>query len=217
MKKISILVFVMAMTTMSYAQKGSLYIGGLAGFGSNSTEDKASGIKQTNSNWAVSPEIGTFLKDDIQLGIAFGFSGTAEEFDGEEIMSTSLINPTVYGRKFFKITDNFSTFAGLYLGYSSGSTTDNSDSIEVKMDQSGFNARLGIGIAYALSPRFTAVGQFGLFGYSTVTHEVDGEEVGTESSMDFGVNTVGGSTLTQGNGSGSVFNIGIYYTFKEAK
>jgi len=69
----------------------------------------------------------------------------------------------------------------------------------------GFGARVGVGVAYALSPRFTAVGQYGVLRFRSTKDEVDGDEVSKDSDFDFGVNTTGGS----------VFNIGIYYTFKQ--
>jgi len=104
-------------------------------------------------------------------------------------------------------------FAGFYLNYLSGKTTSYPSGTE--STQSGVGLRLGVGIAYALSPRFTAVGQYGLMGYQSVTSKVAGNTTDTDSSFNFGVNTVGSSTLSQGNGSGAVFNIGLYYTFKK--
>ena len=74
---------------------------------------------------------------------------------------------------------------------------------------------MGIGVAYALSPRFTAVGQYGLMGYRSVSNKVGGNDAGSDSSFNFGVNTVGSSSLSFG--SGTVFNVGIYYTFKTAQ
>src|SRR5204863_9701226 len=137
--------------------------------------------------------------------------------NGNDTNASSYTNPTVYTRKFFKITDNFSTFAGLYLSYISGKQTDYTGATTQETTQSGVGLRLGIGVAYALSPRFTAVGQYGLMGYQSLSNKLNGADDGSDSSFDFGVNTVGSGTLTQGNGSGAVFNIGIYYTFKPAQ
>ena len=47
-----------------------------------------------------------------------------------------------------------------------------------------------------------------------MTYKDNGNETGKESDFNVGVNTVGSSSFVQGNGSGAVFNIGIYYTFK---
>lgn len=212
MKKTLILISMVALSSVAVAQKGSWYIGGLAGFASHTdknTDDK----KDITKSWALAPEVGTFLKDDIQVGIALGITGSSEEFDGDDVEKSTSIAPTIYGRKFFKATDNFSVFTGLYLSYLGGSQKDFTSGDEIKTTQSGFGARIGVGIAYALSPKFTVVGQYGLLGFESVSYETEGNDAGSMSGFDFGVNTVGGSTLTQGNGSGSVFNIGIYYTF----
>ena len=47
-----------------------------------------------------------------------------------------------------------------------------------------------------------------------MTYKDNGNETGKESDFNVGVNTVGSSSFVQGNGSGAVFNIGLYYTFK---
>jgi len=204
MKKALILISMVVISSVSMAQQGSWYIGGLVGISSSTNEDASSGLKFKSSTWAFAPEFGTFLKDDIQLGIALGITGSKSTFDGDDQSKSIELDPTIYGRKFFKITDNFSTFAGLYLSFISETDTDYVPAT-VETKTSGFGARVGIGVAYGLSPRFTAVGQYGLLGFRSTKDKVDGDEVSTDTSFDFGVNTIGGS----------VFNIGIYYTFKE--
>lgn len=203
MKKALILISMIAVSSVALAQQGSWYIGGLAGFSSSKSEAAGGGPESVSSSWAFSPEIGTFLKDDIQLGVALGITGSKTTYDGDDISKSTNLDPTVYGRKFFKITDNFSTFAGLYLSLISEKTTDYGPTVETKT--SGFGARVGVGVAYALSPRFTALGQYGLLGFQSTKDKVDGDEVSKDTSFDFGVNTTGGS----------VFNVGIYYTFMQ--
>src|SRR5260221_4508117 len=212
MKRTLFIMTMVACSFISFAQKGNWYVGGVVGYASN-TLKSASGFKTTSSSWAFAPEAGTFLKEDIQLGLALGVSGSSLKDDNGKIYTSSSFSPTAYVRKFFKVTDDFSMFAGFYLNYLSGKTTSYPSGTE--STQSGVGLRLGVGIAYALSPRFTAVGQYGLMGYQSVTSKVAGNTTGTDSSFNFGVNTVGGSTLSQGNGSGAVFNIGLYYTFKK--
>jgi hypothetical protein len=203
MKKALIMISMVAISSMALAQQGSWYIGGLAGFSSSKSEDSGSGVESVSTSWAFSPEIGTFLRDDIQLGLALGIGGSKYAVDGDDVSKSTQLDPTVYGRKFFKITDNFSTFAGLYLRLISEKFTDVGPDIETTTN--GFGARVGVGVAYALSPRFTAVGQYGLLGFQSTKDKVDGDEVSTDTDFDFGMDTTGGS----------VFNIGIYYTFKQ--
>jgi len=213
MKKLLIIASIL-FSTQAFAQQGSWYLGGVAGFGSNTHKNYTGPtvVKTVESSWAFGPEFGTFLKDDIQLGFVVGLGGSTEKIDGSKIESKTEFNPTVYCRKFFKVTDNFSAFAGLYLNYLSSKTVDYTP-VESKFTTNGFGTRLGIGIAYALAPRVTVVGQYGLFGFTTTTDKNDnGDKVGSDSGFDFGVNTIGAGSFKQGNQSGSVFNIGIYYT-----
>lgn len=207
MKKTAWIMVMLVISTVAMAQKGSFYIGGIVGF-SSSTYKAPNGNKSGTSSWAFAPEAGTFLQDDIQLGISLGIGGSNTKNNGNDTETESNLSPTVYGRKFFKLTDNFSTFAGLYLDFISGKTTDHTVTPAEESKESGFGARVGVGVAYAFSPRFTAVGQYGLLGFQSVKNKVDGNDAGTDTDFDFGVNTVG---------TGSVFNIGLYYTFKTAQ
>jgi hypothetical protein len=147
------------------------------------------------------------------LGFILGLNGSTDKDGDKKISEFSGFSPTVYVRKFKKVTDNFSLFSGLYFNYLSGEETDFTPT-EVKVKGSGFGISLGIGMAYALSPRFTAVGQYGLLGYSSITYKQNDTETSKVSDFNVGVNTVGSSSFVQGNGSGAVFNIGLYYTFK---
>jgi hypothetical protein len=211
MKKTILLISFVVFAMISMAQKGSWYIGGLAGYSSSTDKADSNGLKTIGSNWSASPEIGTFLTKSIQLGIVAGLTGSSEKAGGKKENNSISFCPTLYVRNFFKLTDNFSVFAGVYLNYYSGTdkyySYSTGSEVETKGAHSGFGARLGIGVAYALSPRFTAVGQYGLAGFSSITYKNNnGDKTNTVSAFDVGINTVG---------TGSVFNIGLYYTFKK--
>lgn len=213
MKKI-LTILSIAFIGSTFAQKGSWYIGGSVGMNSSKTTFTPNGGTKTETgkdfSWVAAPEFGTFLADTWQLGLALGVSG--QSMKGNDTISSMTISPTLYARKFFKITDNFSLFAGLYGNFTTGNETRTVNAIDVKSTVSGFGARLGVGIAYAFSDRFTAVGQYGLVGFSSSTSKDNNSNVMHTSGFDFGVNTVGSSILHEGNNSGSVFNIGLYYT-----
>ena len=210
--KRSLFIFItMLMVSVSaMAQKGSWYLGGTVSY--NSTTDKApspSTAKTVASYWYFAPEFGTFLKDDIQLGFALGMSGSTNKNNIMKTSSSFNFDPTVYGRKFFKITDNFSTFAGLYLSFLSDKRTTYSGTPPTtttsESTSSGLGLKLGAGVAYALSPRFTAVGQYGFLSFASTTDKTNGTKTGTTSTFNFGANTLG-----------PVLNIGLYYTLKTA-
>src|SRR6478735_5877874 len=101
MKKTAWIMVLLATSTVAMAQKGSFYIGGVVGY-SSSTDKAANGNKSGTSSWAFAPEAGTFLKDDIQLGLSLGLSGSNSTNNGNDTETTSNISPTVYTRKFFK-------------------------------------------------------------------------------------------------------------------
>jgi len=202
-KSLLIFLFFALISLQGMAQQGNWYIGGTGGFHTSTDKAASPGTgSNTTSSWDFAPEVGTFLKDDIQLGAALRFGGGSTKNETTALTSNTNISPIVYARKFFKLTDNLSTFAGLYLNYFAN--TDKDEALGYETKNSGFGATLGVGMAYALSPRFTALGQYGVLGYSSSTSTFNGTDTGTSSSFNFGVNTVG---------AGTVFNIGIYYTF----
>ena len=68
---------------------------------------------------------------------------------------------------------------------------------------SGFGVNANVGLIFPLGERFTAVGKYGILGYSSLTLKDDaGVKQRTDSEFGFNVNTLG-----------SLFNIGLYYTF----
>ncbi len=195
MKKIILVIAITMCSLTSFAQKSSWYVGGQVGFNSGSKE--ITGQPDIKSNdWSFAPEVGTFLKDNLQLGVALNISGASSDTND---YSETKVAPVLYLRRFFKLTDNFSTFAGVVGSFTTGSVEQNG----IDGDISGAGINLSIGAAYALSPRFTAVAQYGLFGYTSETTEIGGVET---KDTNFGLNV---------NTLGPVFNVGIYYTFKK--
>src|SRR6267378_6388681 len=116
MKRTLLIMTLAAATVVATAQKGNWYVGGVAGYASH-TFKAPSAFKTTTSNWALGPEVGTFLKDDIQLGFVLGLGGSSVKDDNKKINMITNFSPTAYVRRFFKLTDNFSAFAGFYVNY----------------------------------------------------------------------------------------------------
>lgn len=207
-----LLFIVIAVTSLGAdAQSGNWYIGGVGGYSSDS-DNSPSGASQTSNEWLFGPEVGTFLTESVQVGVYLGlYNAHSTDWGGDKYVTTGF-SSGLYGRKFFRITDSFSTFAGLYFGYSNNTRTETyastGNSLEEK--QTGFGVKIGVGIAYALSPRFTAMGQLGLLGYTSSSSTLDGVDNGSMAGFQFGINTLGGSWNSNGGG---LFNIGLYYTF----
>ncbi len=194
MKKFYILLFVALCSIGTFAQKGSWYIGGQVGYNSG-TEEAPNAEDITTNSYSVAPEVGTFLQNDLQLGFALNYGGSTVE-QGDAKTTTSSFAPVLYLRKFYKVADQFSVFAGIVGSYMTGSEEQG----DFKRDITGWSANISLGAAFALSSRFTAVGQYGLLGYSTKTTKHDSDEV-TESNLGLNINSLG-----------PVFNVGIYYT-----
>ena len=193
----------------SFAQQGSWYIGGNAGFSSTQEKTETSSVTLDGAkytSWSFSPEVGTFLTNNFQLGVALSLAGDKREAN-DALKTTdrgSMLGGTVYGRYFFN-TGAFRPFIGVNVSALPGSQiTSRTGAADLKTKTMNLGANLNAGFALALSPVVTAVGSFGAVGFNQFTSEVDGSNV-KHTSTTFGFKDAG--TL------GQRFNIGIYYTF----
>ena len=188
----TLLVLVFA-ASVTYAQKNSWYVGGQLGF--NSRTDKSTGAADvTTTTWSVAPEVGTFLQNNLQLGFAVNLGGS-----NAPNVSAFTWSPVLYLRRFYPVGDKFSLFTGIVGNFKTGSEKLNGEDGTV----SGWGLNLSLGAAYGISKTFTLVGQYGLLGYSYEEVKFGNEK---SSTSNFGINV---------NSLGPVFNVGIYWTFKE--
>jgi len=198
MKRIIFFLLIAICSIATFAQKGSWYIGGQVGFNSGTTkETNVADIKKTS--WSLAPEVGTFLSNELQLGFALNLYGSTEEQESDKITINSFA-PVLYLRNFYKISDQFSVFAGIVGSYSTGTQKNSNAEGSVDYKLSGYSANLSLGAAFAVSSKFTAVAQYGLLGYTSQTTK-NGDNETTDSN--FGINI---------NSLGPVFNVGLYYT-----
>lgn len=198
------------------AQQGSFYIGGQAGFNSRSTKvDNGNSTTTTgkSDNYSFSPEVGTFLTNNVQLGAGFTFSGSTQEnllpTTGTAQTKTKRFGATVYSRYFFG-EGNFRPFLGLNVSALPGNSTVESGGLPnttTKYNTLDLGANLNAGFGYGLSERLTVVGSFGTFGFQRSTSEEKGSDVKITTN-DFGLNV---------NTLGNLFTVGIYYTFADGK
>lgn len=206
MKKTSLFFAMLIVSATSIAQTGSWYVGGQLGFSSDKSEDFINNQVSKDTYTNFSPEVGMFLADDISVGFALNFS--TQKFDNDvsntDFDKVSLTSPVIYVRKFWSIEDIFSAFVGLDVNFSTGNVKQNQNDVLTTTDKiSGFGANANVGIAFPLGERFTAVGKYGILGFTSITYKDDaGVKQDTDSQFGFGVNSLG-----------SLFNIGLYYTF----
>ena len=196
------------------AQKNSFYIGGQAGFNSTTTTVDNNGTSTTTSklnNYSFSPEVGTFLSNQVQLGVGFTFSGSKQETPyavGAGASASTTINRyggTVYSRYFFG-EGNFRPFVGINASLLPGNSTVTSASVTsttTRYNTLDFGANLNAGFGYGLTKRLAVVGSFGTFGFqSSTSKQKDGNLKTTTNNFGLNANTLG-----------NLFTVGVYYTF----
>jgi hypothetical protein len=209
MKKAFTLITISIFSLSASAQKGSWYLGGNVGFSSSQYKQTGGVFTNTakNTSWSFSPEIGTFIKNNIQIGLGITLFGTKSN---NHAIPTPTINKdnsyggTVYTRKFWG-KEAFKPFVGLIIQASKGKGTSRFGTVSFENKLSQFSANMNAGFSYALSKRVTALGSVGFLGYSSSVSEQTGSNIKNKNSS-FGIDA---------NSLGDRFNIGFYYTFHQ--
>jgi outer membrane protein W len=187
----------------SFAQKGSFYVGGQVGFSSSTTKLQSTETGKSSS-WSVSPEVGTFLTNNVQLGIGLNVGGSKQVTTGVYENNTSLYGATVYSRYFFgEGTKLFRPFVGVNLSAIPGKseTTNAITNLKTETDLFNFGANLNAGFAYAISPKVTVVGNLGVLGFNSQSEKFANGTKEKTNSFGFDLNSLGNR-----------FNIGLYLT-----
>jgi len=205
MKKISLIALVALTPALGFAQGGSWYVGGIAGF--NSTSDNSDKNPEASS-WSFGPEVGTFFNAKWSAGIALGLSGDKAKNNDGDISSTSLFQPDLYVRHWCPVGDRFNIFTGLDVSFGSGKTTyyghPDAGIPDVETKTSTFGANLNAGVTYALADRWTLLMKIAALGYSS-------SKTGDVTTSTFGL-------LADGNViDGQFLFVGLYWTFIPAK
>lgn len=190
------------------AQQGSFFAGGSAGFSTN-TQKSGSTVNYKSVSWSFSPEVGTYLTDRVQLGVGLTLNGAKQEFGNVNINRVESINygGTIYGRYLFGELP-FKPFVGVNLTALPGKSTSTNDATNISTTAHylKLGANANVGFLFALSPRFTAYGSFGLVGYNVNLADNGGGYDDVQSGFTADLNTLGNR-----------FTIGIYYTFAQGK
>jgi len=149
MKKLLLFVCLMGLTSWCVnAQKGSMYIGGGAGY--------------NDVGWTFAPEVGTWLGDDLQLGLVLGVRG----YDERLTQLKYSVSPHFYLRKWKSVSDKFSLYVG--LNARPNLVVDFSDTGYTNID-----VFLDAGFAFAIAPRWGMVGRVASLGYIRESFDLD--------------------------------------------
>lgn len=206
MKKITFIAALLLCATV-YGQKGSWYLGGSAG--ASMGDSRNGGISQTRNSWNVSPEVGTFLTNNLQLGLGISYGSSNITIKEQSKLKMDGFGGNIHARYLFG-ENTFRPFLGIGVSYNEGKSStatylgpDNGYVVLPygSSKQQTFNASLTAGFFYNLSPRFSLYGSINVLGYNHM-------KAGGQVYRDLGFNA---STL------GSRFSVGVYYTFKKGK
>jgi outer membrane protein W len=209
MKKMILATAITALSLSAQAQKNSWYAGGNVGLSSTTHKTDNNGTDSDGSKqtaWSFSPEVGTFLTNQLQLGIGVTLMGSKDDARTAIKNETKSIytGATVYSRYFFG-AGNFRPFVGVNVSVLPGNSKTTIGAVTTETNLMNFGANLNAGFAYGLTSRVTVVGSLGTLGFQSETSEVKGSNVKYKTT-DFGLDA---------NSLGNRFNIGVYYTFKK--
>lgn len=177
MKKVLLFVAFAAISLSSSAQfaKGDSYISGGVGFSQSKTGSASS------SNYAISPNYGYFVTNNIAVGVGLGFGGnTAKNGLGIKTANASALSAGVFARYYTTPSKAFSFFGNAGVNYTSN--TDKIPATSVKT--SGFGISVAPGISYFVSNRLAIESTVGSLGYSTSKADL----TGAVSTNNFGLN-----------------------------
>lgn len=189
MKKIYLVALVTLIPTIGFAQGGSWYVGGIAGYNASSTNDVKS------SSWSFGPEVGTFLNAKWSAGLALGFGGEQSKNDLNNYSSVRF-QPDLYVRHWCPVADRLNLFVGLDLTFGTGK----SKIMGTESKSTLYGANLNAGLTYALADRWTLLMKFAGLGYTST-------KIGGTTTSNFNL-------LADGNVlDGQFMFIGLYWTF----
>jgi len=210
MKAIHVLFACIALLNLpAKGQKASWYTGGQVGYNTNRSKQIEPTSNPANfkvNNWSFSPEIGTFLTNNLQLGIGLTYYGSKTKdlnTPANKQISNSIGGKT-YLRRFWG-TEAFKPFAGFNFEYLHDKNKAENGINTVGSSGNTVRANINAGFGYALSKRVTAVGSFGFIGFSSSTSRSWGSN---EKYRHTSIGVDAGSL-------GDRFNIGFYYTFHQ--
>jgi len=181
MNKKTLLVAALALiTSATFAQKGSKWLGGtLSTQSTNSDGDK-------ESSFTFAPEFGYYLSDRWAIGASLAFVNSKEEDDADKDIETHSTAFTPFARYTFAKVSKFDFFVNGGLSFGSSKTEDNYYDDEYS---SHFVAlRIHPGISYNISSKFSAqVHLPSLVQFVSGTTEDDNEDYDYDSNY-IGIN-----------------------------
>lgn len=189
MKKIFLLVASGLFVFIANAQKGNWFIGGNASFSTQKSKTEYS--PQTTSEvsssiWSVSPEIGTYLSDRLQLSVGLQYGRSKGKSDGTVFSKNQHYGLRSNLRNFFG-KKAFRPFIGAEANFIKTEDLRIYTSPDPTSYRYALNATAGFG--YALSKKWTAIASIGILGYQYDVSKSAGRKY-TNHSFGFDLGTL---------------------------
>jgi len=168
----------------SMSLNGRWFLMGQAGYNSSNEGDTQS--------YNFIPQVGTFVAEDVALGLGIGYQGTKEEREFNDMTNTDkselfIIKPLA--RKYWNINEKLYFFGELAVPFGFGKITNENtvgnttSSTEAKYTNIG--VQLAPGLDYYLSNNWSIEATIGLLGWNSVKPE----EGDASNSFNFGLNS----------------------------
>jgi len=147
------------------------------------------GVEATSKemNTMFNPKVGYFINDKFVLGVELGVGSTkvTEQFGNSEVEEKgNAVYAGVFGRYYFlDLGKRFKTYTELGLGMENSKFTDEAGIVS---KYSGFNAGLGLGINYFVTPKIAI--NFGLSDVLSFSTSKDKQTDATTSLFDANIN-----------------------------
>lgn len=169
MKKVFFLAFTCALISSGlHAQttQGSKTVGGNFGYSSYKNENAYAQIDYTSSSFQVSPEVGYFIMDNVEVGLGFQLSTGKAGYDGSDPDKNTSFSVGPYARYYkFTSNDRFAFTGAVGFLYGSGKSAN--------VKTGSFGVSIAPGFVYFLTERWGLDFQLDGIGFSSYDPDKD--------------------------------------------
>ncbi|SBV98885.1 outer membrane beta-barrel protein [uncultured Dysgonomonas sp.] len=133
--------------------KGTWFVGGQVGFGSDKSYTTSSGqaLERKVNDFTVAPLVGTFVTPSVAVGAALGFESGKVKVGGEQTEKSTDFSIMPFARKYWNITGGLYFFGQAALPLSFGSTEYGSGDNKLKVNDTNIAVALAPGFDYIIN------------------------------------------------------------------
>ncbi len=133
--------------------KGTWFVGGQVGFGSDKSYTTSSDqiVERKVNDFAVAPLVGTFISPSVAVGAALGFESGKVKIAGVQTEKTTDIAIMPFARKYWNISGGLYFFGQAALPVSFGSTEYGSGDTKLKVNDTNIAVALAPGFDYIIN------------------------------------------------------------------